>query len=113
MAVIIPFPARPAEVDRFLVRDKIELCRWEAAFKGEAISRIAIHDGSGQPGPQNGDFALVYEPGAIWAAWGLSREVRGVVLWECAYGKDMDVFPTMAEALKALSHYVVRWEKRA
>ena len=113
MAIIIPFAARPAAVDCFLVQDKIELCRWETALKGVAISRIAIHDGGGKPGPQNADFALVYEPDAIWAAWGLSREARGVVLWECAYGKDMDVFPLMVDALEALSRYVVKWERRA
>jgi hypothetical protein len=112
MAIIIPFPVRPPLTDRFLLRDKIQLFRWKPVDQGEVIRRVAIYEGN-DVGPEQGDYALVYGPGAEWASWGLNREAKGIVLWECAYGRDLDVFPTMAAALEALELYLVPLEKRA
>jgi hypothetical protein len=83
MAIILPFPVRPQPTDRFLLKDKIQLFRWELASQGVAIGRVAIQEGRGG-GPERGDYALIYQPGAVWASWGLNREAKGVVLWECA-----------------------------
>ncbi len=112
MAIIIPFPVRAPLTDRFLLNDKIQLFRWELASQGVVIGRVAIYESQGS-GPERGDYALVYQPGAVWASWGLNREAKGVVLWECAYGRDLDVFPTMKAALAALELYLVPREKRA
>ena len=100
-ADIIPF--RPAAVadNRFTTADRIELLRWEARAQG-AI-RLAIHNRRHDDPPEVGEFASIYPPNGLWAAWGAVRQGRAISVWRAGDGRDIGRFATMGEALKAVA----------
>ena len=49
-----------------------------------------------------GCFAMVYRAGASWASWGVARQGRSGLLWDCVTLADIGRFPSMIDALAAL-----------
>lgn len=49
-----------------------------------------------------GAFAMLYQNGSPWASWGIVRQDRTVLLWDCVTLGDIGRFPTMIDALRAV-----------
>lgn len=75
----------------FTARDRSDLDEWMAA--GRRVSMCAC---------EFGVFAMLYRGGASWAAWGVVRQGRTVLVWDCVTLADVGRFPSMFDALAAL-----------
>jgi hypothetical protein len=103
MCTVIPFSNREPLGDRLLTRDKIDLCLWESACDHPGVARVVVHEGGSEL--REPDLVLIYAPGTVWARWGVARQGDRIVVWECAFGKDLGRYPTMREALSALEDH--------
>ncbi|MEJ1975242.1 MAG: hypothetical protein WDN49_03425 [Acetobacteraceae bacterium] len=77
-------------------------CEWELTAVAYGFDRIVIHEQVGGEAPEDGDFVLVYRSGDRWARWGAARQGTHILLWRCANGAEVGIFPTMRQALDAL-----------
>ncbi len=89
--------------NRFCLRDRVELLGWAARARVLGISRVSLE----HPEPQDsrheiGDFALIYNGDADWAAWGIGREHGRYLLWSPNTGQTVGHFPSLAAALSAI-----------
>lgn len=75
----------------FTARDRGDLEEWMAA--GRHVSMCVC---------EFGVFAMLYRGGAPWAAWGVVRQERTVLVWDCVTLADIGRFPSMFDALAAL-----------
>ncbi len=75
----------------FTRRDREDLDDWSS--KDHRVSICSSDMGS---------FAMVYRAGASWASWGVVRQGRSVLLWDCVTLADIGRFPSMIDALTAL-----------
>ena len=101
-AVIIAFPRVPEAAHKLLSVDKAAACEWEFGATAYGFDRIVIHEQIGGQSPEEGDFVLIYRMGDRWARWGAARQGSQILLWRCANGVEVGIFPTMREALDAL-----------
>ena len=101
-AIIISFPTEPDDSHKLLGRDKAEACAWEEIAMAHGFNRIVIHEQLGSRGPEEGDFVLIYRTGDRWARWGAARQGKGILLWRCANGAQVGIYPTMKAALDTL-----------
>ncbi len=99
-AIVIPFAACTSG-NRFTAADRVELLRWQAQEAHEV--RLAIHRRLESDPPEVGEFASIYPRGGPWAAWGAVRQGRDISIWRSRDGRDIGRFPTMTEALAAVS----------
>ena len=99
-AAVIPFVAC-ASGNRFTATDRMELLRWQA--QDDQDMRLAIHRRLEGDPPEVGEFASIYPRGGPWAAWGAVRQGRDISIWRSRDGRDIGRFPTMTEALAAVS----------
>ena len=75
----------------FTLRDRADLDDWSSAD-------IRISICSSDTGP----FAMLYRAGQSWASWGVVRQGRSVLLWDCITLADIGRFPSMIDALAAV-----------
>ena len=75
----------------FTLRDRADLDDWS-----NADVRVSIC--SSDTGP----FAMLYRARQSWASWGVVRQGRSVLLWDCITLADIGVFPSMIDALAAV-----------
>ena len=75
----------------FTARDRGDLEEWMATDR--RVSMCAC---------EFGVFAMLYRGGASWAAWGVVRQERTVLVWDCVTLADIGRFPSMFDALAAL-----------
>ncbi|MGI4798153.1 MAG: hypothetical protein ACRYF2_18700 [Janthinobacterium lividum] len=89
----IPLDGRGPAVHlaEFTARDRSDLEAWMAADR--RVSMCAS---------EFGVFAMLYRGGAPWAAWGVVRQERTVLVWDCVTLADIGRFPSMFDALAAL-----------
>jgi hypothetical protein len=45
---------------------------------------------------------MMYVAGRPWASWGVVRQGRSVLLWDCVTHVDIGLFPSMIAALAAV-----------
>ena len=91
-------PASPVDGRRstmpraeFTARDRSDLDEWMAADRRVSICACEF-----------GAFAMLYRGRAPWAAWGVVRQDRMVLVWDCVTLADIGRFPSMFDALAAL-----------
>ncbi len=101
-AVIIAFPKAPEAAHKLLPADKTAACEWEFRAAVYGFDRIVIHEQVGGDAPEDGDFVLIYRTGDRWSRWGAARQGAHILLWRCANGAEVGVFPSMQEALNTL-----------
>jgi hypothetical protein len=101
-AVIIAFPRVQESAHKLLAADKASACEWEFGAAAYGFDRVVIHEQIGGQSPEDGDFVLIYRMGDRWARWGAARQGAHILLWRCANGAEVGIFPTMQEALDAL-----------
>ncbi len=75
----------------FTLRDREDLEDWSSV---DHLVSICASD--------LGPFAMVYEAGRPWASWGVVRQGRSVLLWDCVTLADIGRFPNMFDALAAI-----------
>ena len=75
----------------FTLRDREDLEEWSSIHHRVSICTSDM-----------GSFAMVYEAGRPWASWGVVRQGRSVLLWECVTLADIGSFPSMIDALAAV-----------
>ena len=85
-------PASPT----FTLRDRAELGAWSGVGRRAVIISCDI-----------GAFAMLYELGRSWASWGIVRQPRGILLWNCVSHADVDRFDTVADALETIEGRIV------
>ena len=100
-ADIIPFVAFVGARGHFTAADRIELLQWQAQEAHEM--RLAIHRRVEGDPPEVGEFASIYPRNDRWAAWGAVRQGRDISIWRSRDGRDIGRFPTMTEALAAVT----------
>ncbi len=100
-AAVIPFAACASGRSHFTAADRMELLRWQAQEAHEM--RLAIHRRVESDPPEVGEFASIYPRDGLWAAWGAVRQGRDISIWRSRDGRDIGRFPTMSEALKAVT----------
>lgn len=82
--------------------DMLALSRWMRQSELHGYPRTVIEVGDSSGAPEDGGYALVYEPGQCWARWGIARDGAELVVWHCATGADQGRFPKMQAALDSL-----------
>lgn len=87
------FPVlRPARNQAsFTPRDRADLSDWSA--RGYRVAMCSSEMGA---------FAMLYQDGAPWASWGLVRQGREILLWDCVTLADIGRYRSMAAALAAV-----------
>ncbi len=75
----------------FTARDRSDLDGWVAADRRVSICACEF-----------GVFAMLYRDGGSWASWGVVRQERTVLVWDCVTLADIGRFPSMYDALAAL-----------
>ncbi|RZM34314.1 MAG: hypothetical protein EOP67_17740 [Sphingomonas sp.] len=80
-----------ARLAEFTARDRSDLEQWMTA--GRRVSMCACEFGA---------FAMLYRDDAAWATWGVVRQERTVLVWDCVTLADIGRFPSMFDALTAL-----------
>ena len=93
---VLPAPHALASRQRnqqacFTLRDREDLEDWSTA---DHLVSICSSD--------TGPFAMLYQAGRKWASWGVARQGRSVLLWDCVTLADIGVFPSMIDALAAV-----------
>ena len=86
----------------FNSRDLIALTCWMQQSDAHGYRRVLIEGGSGQGGPEEGGYVLIYAPTRDWASWGIARSGDDIALWNCGSGADLGRFPSMLQALESL-----------
>ena len=86
----------------FNSRDLIALTCWMQRADAHGYRRVLIEGGTGEGGPEEGGYVLIYPPQQDWARWGLARSGEQIVIWNCGTGADLGRFPTMLQALESL-----------
>jgi hypothetical protein len=92
----------------FTSRDLIALNRWMQRSTDHGYRRVVLEDGSGEGGPEEAAYILIYTPGHDWASWGIARGPIGLVIWHCGTGADLGRYETMLEALESLPPVAVK-----
>jgi hypothetical protein len=92
----------------FTSRDLIALTCWMQRSTDHGYRRIVLEDGSGEGGPEEAAYILIYTPGHDWASWGIARGPIGLVIWHCGTGADLGRYETMLEALESLPPVAVK-----
>lgn len=89
----IATPRQPARGSQpgFTLRDRADLEAW--AVQGRRAVLVAS---------ETGLFAMLYQDGHTWASWGVVRQLRRVLVWDCVTLVDIDRCATMADALAAI-----------
>lgn len=90
--------------------DMMSLAMWMRRSELHGYPRTVIEVGRGTGAPEEGGYALVYEPSQDWASWGVARDGEELVVWHCGTGVDQGRFPTMQAALDSLP---VVWRRAA
>ena len=75
----------------FTGRDRADLDEWSSS-----AHRVSMCSS------EMGMFAMVYEAGRPWASWGVVRQGRVVLLWDCVTLADIGRFSSMFDALAAV-----------
>ena len=75
----------------FTLRDSEDLKDWSSAEHRVSICHSDM-----------GPFAMLYEAERPWASWGVVRQGRSVLLWDCVTLADIGLFPSMIDALAAV-----------
>lgn len=75
----------------FTLRDRADLDEWTASDR-----RVSLCSS------ETGTFAMLYLEGMRWASWGVVRQGRSVLLWDCVTLADVGQFPSMFDALAAI-----------
>lgn len=75
----------------FTLRDREDLEEW--ANGDRSVSFCSSDTGS---------FAMLYQSGRPWASWGVVRQGRSVLLWDCVTLADIGRFSSMIDALAAV-----------
>lgn len=81
--------------------DRMALAAWHTSSAAR-YARMVIEDGIPDSTPDKGSYALLYVPGAQFAAWGITRCPSGVHVWHCGTGTALGTFATVPAALAAL-----------
>ena len=81
--------------------DRIELLSWHCG-DGQGYARLVLEIGTTGATPDLSGYALLYLANAVWAALGITRTGDSVLIWRCATGVALGVFPTMPAALRAV-----------
>ncbi|MDT7952347.1 MAG: hypothetical protein RQ966_12665 [Acetobacteraceae bacterium] len=79
------------QFDGFTPRDRDDLAKWSVGDRLVSIS-----------GSDMGTFAMLYEGKRPWASWGVVRQGRSVLLWDCVTHADIGLFASMIDALAAV-----------
>ena len=106
-AAVIPYPAQRRSGSTLLVRDKIDVCLWEASFGFPELCRLVIHDQI-DTGSDIVALVLIYGPDSPWARWGLARRGHSIILWQCCDGTELGAFATMRAALVEVEGHVLQ-----
>ena len=72
----------------FTIRDRRELDMWSGVGRRAVIISCEI-----------GNFAMLYDHGNSWASWGVVRQPRGILLWNCVSHADVDRFESVFDAI--------------
>ncbi len=80
-----------ASLATFTLRDRCDLEGWVEPDRHMTIVSCDM-----------GSFALLYRAGTPWASWGIARQDRVVVVWDCVSLTDIGRFPSMSDALAGL-----------
>ena len=75
----------------FTLRDRADLDDWSSDDHRVAVCASDM-----------GPFAMLYEAGRPWASWGVVRQGRSVLLWDCVTLADIGRFASMIDALAAV-----------
>lgn len=76
----------------FTPRDRADLAAWSRNGRRAVICSS-----------ESGVFAMLHEAGRSWASWGVVRQSRSILLWDCVTLADRDRLPTMIDALASLA----------
>ncbi len=95
-------------------KDKIDIFHWEARGGSSRISRIALHEDSGDS-EETADVVLIYGSvgpdgrpwGGSFAQLGLARQDSSILLWRCSDGADLGLFADILQALQAAERQIV------
>lgn len=79
-----------SKTTEFTRRDVVDLDRWSIAGRRAVVCNSDC-----------GTFAMLHRATQLWASWGVARQGRTVLLWNCVTFRDVDGFPSMADALAA------------
>lgn len=94
-------PASTATSKSLTAADRIELLTWHCN-SSQGYARMLLETGTSGATPDLSGYALLYPAKASWAVLGIARTSGGVLVWRCATGTALGVFPTMAAALSAV-----------
>ena len=86
-------------VNRFTLRDRMELDRFAEIAHERGKERLVLHERLEGDPSDVGNYVAVYAAGCCWASWGLSRRLGGIVVWDSVTGLDSGRFASMHEAL--------------
>ena len=93
---------------KFLTKDKIDIFHWETRRASVSISRIVLHEDTGDT-EETADVALIYSSaspqGSAFAQWGLARQDGPILLWRCSDGADMGMFADVPSALQVVEQH--------
>ena len=83
-------PARGSQPG-FTLRDRADLEAWAVRGRRSVLVKS-----------ETGMFAMLHQDGQACASWGVVREARRVLVWDCVTLVDIDHYATMADALAAI-----------
>lgn len=75
----------------FTLRDRADLDEWSAGNRPVSLCSSEM-----------GTFAMLYQEGMRWASWGVVRQGRKILLWDCVTLADIGRFRSMFDALAAI-----------
>jgi hypothetical protein len=102
-AEIVPFVNKAYTANRFTAMDRIHALDWDMTNAAPAGARLAIHARRDDDAPEVGEYLSIYRANERWAAWGAARQGPVITVWHGPSGSDLGHFPSMKDALAAVS----------
>lgn len=102
-AEIVPFVNRQCAANRFTAIDRIHALDWDMTNAAPAGARLAIHARRDDDAPEVGEYLGIYRANERWAVWGAARQGCMITVWHGPSGSDLGQFPSMKDALAAVS----------
>lgn len=100
-AEIVPF-VNPCPANRFTAIDRIHALNWN--MTNAAGAWLAIHARRDDDAPEVGEYLGIYRANERWAVWGAARQGGVITVWHGPSGSDLGRFPSMKDALAAVSN---------
>jgi hypothetical protein len=96
-AVIIGFPG-----NRLNAADRHQAVAWLGSASAEGYGDVRLHQPEAGNCPEFGEILAIYRAGEPWAAWGIARCGKTLLLWRSSTGETIGSFRSMTDALAAI-----------